>query len=210
NGHAELSVDVGQVMFGPATTVTADGPVEHLLYASSGRKWVNVDTELETGCGIVPYTYREKAASAAMQWAVGLELFLLAKDPWRGRRRDRVRTGFGPGEDVRGTSLRDQGRSHRGGRGSAAPGARRSAARRAPRLRHRGDEGREAVLRRLRHGRIRELWGGAVKINDVTIEDTFAEAFTMRVARLVITGRTLGWAREAAVKLTGFATSVIG
>src|SRR2546430_3435459 len=32
----------------------------------------------------------------------------------------------------------------------------------------------------------------------------------MRVARLVITGRTLGWAREAAVKLTGFATSVIG
>ena len=83
NGHPELSVDVGQVMFGPATTVTADGPVEHLLYASSGRKWVNVDTELETGCGIVPYTYREKAAVAALQWAVGLELFLLAKDPWR-------------------------------------------------------------------------------------------------------------------------------
>jgi formylmethanofuran dehydrogenase subunit A len=83
NGHAELSVDVGQVMFGPATTVTADGPVEHLLYASSGRKWVNVDTELETGCGIVPYTYREKAGVAALQWAVGLELFLLAKDPWR-------------------------------------------------------------------------------------------------------------------------------
>jgi len=83
NGHPELSVDVGQVMFGPATTVTADGPVEDLLYASSGRKWVNVDTELETGCGIVPYTYREKAAVAALQWAVGLELFLLARDPWR-------------------------------------------------------------------------------------------------------------------------------
>jgi formylmethanofuran--tetrahydromethanopterin N-formyltransferase len=49
-----------------------------------------------------------------------------------------------------------------------------------------------------------------MKINGVAIEDTFAEAFTMRVARLVITGRTLGWAREAAVKLTGFATSVIG
>jgi len=49
-----------------------------------------------------------------------------------------------------------------------------------------------------------------VKINGVAIEDTFAEAFTMRVARLVITGRTMGWAREAAVKLTGFATSVIG
>ena len=83
NGHPEVSVDVGQVMFGPATTVTADGPVEHLLYASSGRKWVNVDIELETGCGIVPYSYREKAAVAALQWAVGLELFLLAGDPWR-------------------------------------------------------------------------------------------------------------------------------
>jgi formylmethanofuran dehydrogenase subunit A len=83
NAHAETSVDVGQVMFGPATTVTADSPVEHLLAASSGRKWVNVDIELESGCGIVPYTYKEQAAVAALQWAVGLELFLLAKDPWR-------------------------------------------------------------------------------------------------------------------------------
>jgi formylmethanofuran--tetrahydromethanopterin N-formyltransferase len=49
-----------------------------------------------------------------------------------------------------------------------------------------------------------------MKIRGVFIEDTFAEAFTMRVARLVITGRTLRWAREAAIKLTGFATSVIG
>ena len=49
-----------------------------------------------------------------------------------------------------------------------------------------------------------------MKINGVAIEDTFAEAFTMRVARLVITGRNAKWAREAAVKLTGFATSVIG
>jgi formylmethanofuran dehydrogenase subunit A len=83
NAHPEVSVDVGQVMFGPATTVTADSPVEHLLHTSSGRKWVNVDIELETGCGIVPYTYKEKAAIAALQWAVGLELFLLAQDPWR-------------------------------------------------------------------------------------------------------------------------------
>ena len=83
NGHAQVSVDVGQVMFGSATTVTADSPVEHLLYTSTGRKWVNVDIELETGCGIVPYSYREKAAVAALQWAVGLELFLLAQDPWR-------------------------------------------------------------------------------------------------------------------------------
>jgi formylmethanofuran--tetrahydromethanopterin N-formyltransferase len=49
-----------------------------------------------------------------------------------------------------------------------------------------------------------------VNIRGVFIEDTFAEAFTMRVARIVITGRNPRWAREAALKLTGFATSVIG
>jgi len=83
NSHTELSVDVGQVMFGPATTVTADGPVEYLLHKSSGRKWVNIDIELETGCGIVPLLYKDKAAVTALQWAIGLELFLLSADPWR-------------------------------------------------------------------------------------------------------------------------------
>ncbi len=47
-------------------------------------------------------------------------------------------------------------------------------------------------------------------VRGVLIEDTFAEAFTMRVARLIITGGTPRWAREAGLKLTGFATSVIG
>jgi formylmethanofuran dehydrogenase subunit A len=81
--HPEVSGDVGQVMFGPACTLTADGAVEYLLHMSTGRKWVNVDIELETGCGIVPYTYRDTAAVAALQWVVGLELFLLSPDPWR-------------------------------------------------------------------------------------------------------------------------------
>ena len=49
-----------------------------------------------------------------------------------------------------------------------------------------------------------------MKIRGVLIEDTFAEAFTMRLARIVITGRSLRWVRAAALKLTGFATSVIG
>jgi formylmethanofuran dehydrogenase subunit A len=83
NGHAEVSVDVGQVMFGSATTITADAPVEYLLYKSSGRRWTNIDVELETGCGIVPLSYKDKAAVSALQWAVGLELFLLSTDPWR-------------------------------------------------------------------------------------------------------------------------------
>jgi formylmethanofuran dehydrogenase subunit A len=83
NSHPELSVDIGQVMFGAATTITADGPVEYLLHKSSGRKWVNIDIELETGCGIVPFLYKDKAAVTSLQWAIGLELFLLSQDPWR-------------------------------------------------------------------------------------------------------------------------------
>jgi formylmethanofuran dehydrogenase subunit A len=83
NAHPEVSTDVGQVMFGPAVTITADAPVEYLLHKSSGRRWTNIDVELETGCGIVPLTYKDKAAVSALQWAVGLELFLLSTDPWR-------------------------------------------------------------------------------------------------------------------------------
>jgi formylmethanofuran--tetrahydromethanopterin N-formyltransferase len=49
-----------------------------------------------------------------------------------------------------------------------------------------------------------------MNIRGVFIEDTFAEAFTMRVARIIITARSERWARAAALKLTGFATSVIG
>jgi formylmethanofuran dehydrogenase subunit A len=83
NADSEISVDVGQVMFGAATTLSADGPAQYLLQASSGRKWTNIDVELETGCGIIPYRYEERAAVSALQWAVGLELFLLSADPWR-------------------------------------------------------------------------------------------------------------------------------
>lgn len=42
------------------------------------------------------------------------------------------------------------------------------------------------------------------------IADTFAEAFDMCAARVVITAQTRGWARTAAESMTGFATSVIG
>src|SRR5689334_19048409 len=48
-----------------------------------------------------------------------------------------------------------------------------------------------------------------VNVRGVLIEDTFAEAFGMRGARVIITARNERWAREAASKLTGFATSVI-
>jgi len=83
NAHPNLTTDAGAVLFGNTVTITADGPWQHLLHKLTGRKWGNLDVENETGCGIVPYTYREKNLVNAVQWAVGLELLLLIDDPWR-------------------------------------------------------------------------------------------------------------------------------
>jgi formylmethanofuran dehydrogenase subunit A len=83
NKHTNLTTDAGAVLFGNAVTITADGPWQHLLYQITGRKWGNIDVENETGCGIVPYTYKGSNLVNAVQWAVGLELLLLITDPWR-------------------------------------------------------------------------------------------------------------------------------
>jgi formylmethanofuran dehydrogenase subunit A len=83
NAHPNLTADAGAVLFGNSVTITADGPWQHLLYQLTGRKWGNLDVENETGCGIVPYTYKGSNLVNAVQWAVGLELLLLIDDPWR-------------------------------------------------------------------------------------------------------------------------------
>lgn len=49
-----------------------------------------------------------------------------------------------------------------------------------------------------------------MRLGATDIEDTFAEAFAMWGARVIITADTAQWARAAAVSMTGFATSVIG
>jgi formylmethanofuran dehydrogenase subunit A len=78
-----LTVDVGQVLFGETTSMTGDGPLGYYLHKVTGRKWTNADTEMEAGCGIVPITYRERSFVHALQWAIGLEWYLLMDDPWR-------------------------------------------------------------------------------------------------------------------------------
>jgi formylmethanofuran dehydrogenase subunit A len=83
NAHPNLTCDAGAVLFGNAVTITADGPWQHLLYQLTGRKWGNIDVENETGCGVVPYSYKGSNLVNAVQWAVGLELLLLINDPWR-------------------------------------------------------------------------------------------------------------------------------
>ena len=83
HAHENLTVDVGQVMFGDTVSMTGDGPLGYFLHKVMGRKWFSGDTEMETGCGIVPITYKNKSLVHALQWAIGLEWYLLMQDPWR-------------------------------------------------------------------------------------------------------------------------------
>lgn len=83
NSHANVSVDVGQVLFGATTSMTGDSAVGHYLSRLHGAKWYSHDVEFEAGCGIVPIEYKPKSLIHAWQWAIGLEWLLLATDPWR-------------------------------------------------------------------------------------------------------------------------------
>ncbi len=83
NEHTNISVDVGQVLFGDTTCMTADGAAAHFLSNLYGTKWYNQDIEMESGCGIAPISYRQQSLVHAWQWAIGLEWYLLVNDPWR-------------------------------------------------------------------------------------------------------------------------------
>ena len=61
-----------------------------------------------------------------------------------------------------------------------------------------------------RRGAMTTVTGAEMERGGVRIVDTFAEAFDMRAARVLITAQSPGWARTAAQSMTGFATSVIG
>ena len=83
NSHPNITVDVGQVMFGETTSMTGDGPLGYFLSNVYGSKWFSADTEMESGCGIAPIKYRNKSLVHALQWAIGLEWYLMVEDPWR-------------------------------------------------------------------------------------------------------------------------------
>ncbi len=83
NNHSNITVCLGQVTFDETTTMTADGPFEYLLQSINKLKWINRDVELETSSGIVPYIYRPRSLVNAVQWAAGLEVALLTKNPWQ-------------------------------------------------------------------------------------------------------------------------------
>ena len=84
NSHSNVTVDVGQVLFGQTTSMTGDGPLGYYLSKVYGTKWFSADTELEAGCGIAPIEYRNKSLVHAWQWAIGLEWYLLDGGPLAG------------------------------------------------------------------------------------------------------------------------------
>jgi formylmethanofuran dehydrogenase subunit A len=63
--------------------MTGDGPLGYYLSQVYGTKWFSGDTEMEAGCGIAPIKYKSKSLVHALQWAIGLEWYLLVQDPWR-------------------------------------------------------------------------------------------------------------------------------
>src|SRR6202044_3702253 len=83
NAAKTVTIDVGQVMFGQTVTISSD-----VLRQFSARgqarpkKYAIIDGD-SNGGGIVPYEYRARGFHNAVQFAAGLELFLLIDDPWR-------------------------------------------------------------------------------------------------------------------------------
>jgi formylmethanofuran dehydrogenase subunit A len=83
NSHDHVTIDAGFVTLDETTTMTADGPMEYGLHTLSHLKWANLDVELETGSGVIPVVYSDKSHVNGIQWATGLELALLIKDPMK-------------------------------------------------------------------------------------------------------------------------------
>jgi formylmethanofuran dehydrogenase subunit A len=83
NASKSVTVDVGQVMFGQTVTISSDVLRQfNARKGASPRKWLIFDGDANGG-GIVPYNYRAADFYNAVQWCVGLELFLLIDDPSR-------------------------------------------------------------------------------------------------------------------------------
>ena len=84
NKYSNISADVGQILFGQTVTASGDSMMQHLnANHANPKKSVIMDIECDAGCGVVPFKYRDQNYVNALQWAIGLEIFLLANDPWR-------------------------------------------------------------------------------------------------------------------------------
>ena len=81
NKNKNITVDVGQVMFKPTLTISSDVLRQFGARNNANpKKWIINEIE-DGGGGIIPYEYKAKNFVNALQWLIGLEIFLLVKDP---------------------------------------------------------------------------------------------------------------------------------
>jgi len=84
NKHKNISADVGQILFGQTVTASGDSMMQQInVKHANPKKSVIMDIECDAGCGVVPFKYRDQNFVNALQWAIGLEIFLSVNDPWR-------------------------------------------------------------------------------------------------------------------------------
>ncbi|GJH32215.1 formylmethanofuran dehydrogenase subunit A [Paraburkholderia hospita] len=84
NARPNVSIDVGQIIFGQTVTASGDTMMQFSnAPLARPHKWIVGDIECDAGCGVVPFRYREQSYVNALQWIIGLEIFLLVNDPWR-------------------------------------------------------------------------------------------------------------------------------
>jgi formylmethanofuran dehydrogenase subunit A len=82
--YPHVSIDVGQVLFGQTCTASGDSMRQYNGSKNADpKRWVVMDIECDAGCGVVPFRYRDTSYVHSLQWAIGLETFLLCEDPWR-------------------------------------------------------------------------------------------------------------------------------
>jgi formylmethanofuran dehydrogenase subunit A len=82
--NPNISIDVGQVLFGQTCTASGDSMRQYNGAKNADpKRSVIMDIECDAGCGVVPFRYRDKSYVHSLQWAIGLETFLLCEDPWR-------------------------------------------------------------------------------------------------------------------------------
>ncbi len=84
NKNKHITADVGQILFGQTVTASGDSMMQHLnAKHANPKKSVIMDIECDAGCGVLPFKYRDQNYVNALQWAIGLEIFLSVEDPWR-------------------------------------------------------------------------------------------------------------------------------
>lgn len=84
NKHKNITVDVGQILFGQTVTASGDNMRQHAAHPHAHpNKWVCMDIECDAGCGVLPFKYKDQSYVNALQWMIGLETFLMVDDPWR-------------------------------------------------------------------------------------------------------------------------------